>query len=431
MELSKKIEMFKQDLKDNTKNSSIFNVWAFIFSSFYFFYIDMIWYFLLFILLPYIIMLPFVTFLGIGIAFALAFAIAHLIAGFVANPLYKKYKKKFIELHENADTSRPVEYFAISLKRLIFLTLLSGGLYTIYWGFRNWKAYQQTTHDSVNPYIRAWFFNLTIINLAQKMKLTFKPKKWFTIYGVLCFLVFAAQIIIVLVGGKFASDAISAWTIMGIIILLAIAYPLCLVPLQLKINQYNAKKFKKEREKRFYPWEMFFVGLGILINWIIPLYEAQNSLSFAQWSKAGASVGFIYRHTKAYSAVCQKEGYQLKNYPDNFKTYFAEDIKNLDEVLAKYDTSINEIEKTEITPEIRADAERAVYVELNDLRKFWIVSIIASQTNTPADEIIWQDEMYNLMPFKDMCEIFDNIGIELLKSGENANFLKLNALNQN
>lgn len=428
MEISKRVEKFQNDLNNPAKNNGPFNIWAFIFSSFYFFYVDMVWYFLLFFILPYIIMLPFMLFCGPDVAFVWGFAIAHLAAGLVANPLCKRYKQKFVAKYKNANSTRQVEYFAISLKRLVVLTILSSGLYTIYWGFKNWRAYQQKTNDAVNPYVRAWFFNLTVIPLFGRMQITLKPKKSFVWWGVLCLLVFVAQTIVLNWLSMPALGAWQTWMLIALFWVLTLVYPLGLVPVQMAVNRYNTEKLKKTLTTRVSPWEVGFVVLGLLCNVAASIPETHPDLTFEQAHRAGASVGFIYRHTQIYNRICQGAGYELKKYPEDFKAYFATEIDNLKADLAQYGYSIKYIEDEYITPEIEALTEESAREELEQLRRIWILAGIAQQANIPITNIAWRDDMDNLLTLQDTCEIFDEIGIDMLKDGSNADFLQKNAL---
>ena len=150
MEVQDKVKKFNQELKENKKLKP-FNVWAFIFSSFYFWYIECPWLFSLFLFLPFLLTLPLMFVVYINWAFLIAFLISHTIAGFLANKKYRAYQQNFVEKFKDADSSRPVEYYAVSSLRMFLLSLLSLGIYNIYWGFRQWKAYQETTKDDVNP----------------------------------------------------------------------------------------------------------------------------------------------------------------------------------------------------------------------------------------------------------------------------------------
>lgn len=105
-----KVELYKKELADDTQKQRRFNVWAFVFSAWYFFYKDMLLYFLFFILLSVIFCLV-LSFYQIVGAVAWGVFISHLIAGFMANRLCRKYKEEYIKFHEGVDIQKKVEYF--------------------------------------------------------------------------------------------------------------------------------------------------------------------------------------------------------------------------------------------------------------------------------------------------------------------------------
>ena len=49
--------------------------------------------------------------------------------------------------------------------------------------------------------------------------------------------------------------------------------------------------------------------------------------------------------------------------------------------------------------------------------------MISEHEKKPLEEIGWNDEWKDLLSLKDVCEIFDEDGIEMLKSGTNKNFI--------
>jgi hypothetical protein len=61
------------------------------------------------------------------------------------------------------------------------------------------------------------------------------------------------------------------------------------------------------------------------------------------------------------------------------------------------------------------------YPEFNDTVHFSVDGI-------PIEDVKWNSEWDNLLTFKDICEILDDGGIELIKEGESKYFLKANSL---
>lgn len=367
-----------------------------------------------------------------GAAFGAAILISHIIAGFFANSIYRKHMEKYIKLYENVDTYKEVEYFAISLPRLVISSLLSGGLYTVYWGYKNWHNYQKTTSDDVNPYLCGWFFNWTAISLFAKIRYSVKSAKSFTIYGVACLLIFLAQIAI---SQALSKDLIGSDLILDMILLyliLEIIYPFCIVPVQSSVNKYTTEVLKKPLDKKFYPWEIVFLLLGFILNYGFwfgnPFTANEPDFTEEQAEKIGNSVGFIYRHTKGYAMVCEQEGYPLKEYPYRFNSVFSQEINALSTELAKKGYTLEQVENYLINEQLKTNMKQSIYDELNELRKIWIRTFISLQNNTPVEKVEWNEEFDSMMTLKDTCELFDQHGINIVLQGENKDLLKENAL---
>lgn len=46
-------------------------------------------------------------------------------------------------------------FYVISIRKLIYMTLLTTGLYAFYWFYRNWATYRSATGDDVSPVLRS------------------------------------------------------------------------------------------------------------------------------------------------------------------------------------------------------------------------------------------------------------------------------------
>lgn len=433
METADKVKVFKADLKDG-KKPKVFNIWAFIFSSFYFLYVEMFWFFALFLILPFIINIPFARMVGLETGFIISFIISHIIAGFVANPYYRKYKEKFVSHHENLNKNAKVEYFAISLPRLVISTILSGGLYTIYWGYKNWNNYQKATNDDVNPYLRGWFFNWTAIPLFDKIRYSTQSAKSYAFYGLACLLVFIAESVISYgISKNLISENMVFASILALFFLMLI-YPFFIVPVQVSINKHTTEVLKKPLNKRFYPWEIVILVLGIVLNfynWFGNPFTSDTAMpepSDEKITKIETSIGFIYRHTKGYSEVCKQEGYIITEYPNKFNEFFSQEISALNSELAKYKYTLERAERELISLELDEYMKKNIYEELEQFRKMLIIETVAKEYNIPPKDVIWQESYDSALTIKDVCEFFDKNGINLLKNGKNKDFLKLNAL---
>lgn len=407
-----------------------FNIYAFFFSVFYFMYLGLAGYFILFLFLIPLLALLLNLVLSDTAAIIVSLLISGTLAGFIADPAYKKYLSDYDKKYGKIDRNKPVEYYPISTKRLIFFAIISGGLYFIYWGYRNWKNYQKNTNDDVSPALRGWFFYFTVISLFKNMNITLKSKKLFTWYGFAVLGIFVTD--------RLVSSALSKnyipdeWVVpcYVMLFLLAIIYPFFVVPVQKEVNDYTTNTLHKSLDKRFYFWEMFFVIIGALLNlnyWINGVLFPPK-LTDEQADKVARSVIFIYRHTNGYTEGCAHTGYVLQKYPDDFKAYFADDIAKLNNDLRRYGYTLEAAENIIITPELRENIVKDTYAELYNWKKAETISVVAEKRGDLENEVEWNESLDNLIPMYNVCSHFDKEGLDMLLHTQYKDFLKDNAL---
>jgi hypothetical protein len=83
---------------------------------------------------------------------------------FVLGSESKQMKKEESEMA----AIQKVEYFYVSPKRLIILSIITVGLYEIYWFYKNWEAVGRTLNKKVNAFFRA-LFSIFYCNQLFKM----------------------------------------------------------------------------------------------------------------------------------------------------------------------------------------------------------------------------------------------------------------------
>ena len=442
-DITTRIEKFKKDINGQKGELALFNIWAFCFSSFYFWYVGLSWMFILFLVLPWIFMIPFIFVSDPAVSFLIGFTISHLIAGFTSNRLCRKYKKNYISKYKDADPTRPVLYRPITIKKLIIMNFLTAGLYAIYWSYKNWYAYQTKTKDDVNPCLRSWFCTLTMYDLFSKMTKTMDLKKTCAKYGFLFFALSAFDLFF----SKSAEDNNFSSSVQGLFAWLSFFMPLviawiCLVPVQKIINQYAKKTFKQNIDTKFYPGEVVWLILGLLLNFVIlfgnPFIANQQNEAVEKsvltqnfqgddLEKVSASLGFIYRHVNGYAEVCLKENYELQKYPNDFVELLREDILKLKAKLEGKGISLEQaMNEVKAQPRFVGLVQQSIYVELEQLKRAIIINEVAQQQNVPVTDIEWNDDWDNLLSFQNVCQAFDEAGLDLLKDSENRYFLKAN-----
>ncbi|MGE8406588.1 MAG: hypothetical protein ACN6QH_06070 [Pseudomonas sp.] len=69
---------------------------------------------------------------------------------------------------ESAQATGP-RFYVVSIKKLIWLSLLSTGIYLFYWLYRNWATYRDATGDRVIPLLRSIIPVLFIYPLLSRI----------------------------------------------------------------------------------------------------------------------------------------------------------------------------------------------------------------------------------------------------------------------
>ena len=423
-----------QDELSNNKYNSVFNIWAFLFSSLYFLYKRMYVWFAVFFIAPLILYRIFEAISAESNIYLTAFLIIHLIAGFSANPLCKRYLENYIKNHQNADLNKIVSYHSVSVVKLVLFMILSCGLYSLYWGYKHWETYQLTTKDDVSPFARGWLIHLTAPSLFAKIGKSIHSNIQLQYLGI--GFLFCALIPIFF--DRYFETFQDATTIYSIIVLQLILFlisVLFLAIVQKKINDYNISHSNEKVKITVNIKEIIIVLIGFILFGVLSFQNDKDSYSFLgeytqeQQEKIGASVGFIYRHTKGYKEVCEKEGYIIKKYPNEFLSYFSHEINQLNAGLSKHNYTIEDVENALLNDSIKTRIATDIYTELEMTRKLFIImSLVAEEQDVSIENVHWDNNWNNLLTFKDVCEIFDERGIDLLKENENKNFLKTNGL---
>ena len=73
------------------------------------------------------------------------------------------------EIQKKQPLSKPI-YFYISIPRLIFMCIISFGLYEIYWIYKNWKFIKKRDEQDISPFWRGIFGIFFYYSLLKRIK---------------------------------------------------------------------------------------------------------------------------------------------------------------------------------------------------------------------------------------------------------------------
>jgi hypothetical protein len=79
--------------------------------------------------------------------------------------------------------TRAIQFFGISLSRLVLLSFLTVGFYIIYWFYRNWVAVKKAEQSNIWPFWRAFFsifFGYSLFKRINQSIKSHSPKRKFS-----------------------------------------------------------------------------------------------------------------------------------------------------------------------------------------------------------------------------------------------------------
>jgi hypothetical protein len=161
---------------------------------------------------------------------------------------------------------RPVQneaappFFAVSLSKLVVMSVFSFGLYQVYWFYKNWLLIEKREGQGFAVMVRA------VLSVVFCYRLFVRVRQAGAVAGV----------------GVFPAGALAAgyiitsvfWLLPDEWLIVANAGVLCLLPVQSVANRLNALQAPgHDRNTRYTGWNLVVVALGI----------ALQALSLAYW----------------------------------------------------------------------------------------------------------------------------------------------------
>lgn len=156
-----------------------------------------------------------------------------------------------------------IEYFAISPKRLILFSILTLGIYEIYWFYKNWEAVKKFEGQKIYPFWRSIFAIFFCYSLFKKVLESAKSHAYQNSYspGWLA----TAYILLLVVGNGLSRIESYDIGFNLIWLIIAIATFIPLLSVQKAIN-FNNGKIKDDFEliKEFSGGEVVLIVVGVI-----------------------------------------------------------------------------------------------------------------------------------------------------------------------
>jgi len=171
------------------------------------------------------------------------------------------------DLHKNTDLEKhsvDIEYFAISPARLALFSILTFGIYEIYWFYKNWQAIKKAENQNISPFWRAIFAIFFCNSLFKKVLESAKSHGYKELYspGWLA----TAYIVLLVVGNALSRAESSDAGLNFIWLIVSVATFIPLLSVQKAIN-FNNEKIKGDTviKQGFSSGEVILIVVGVIL----------------------------------------------------------------------------------------------------------------------------------------------------------------------
>ena len=155
-----------------------------------------------------------------------------------------------------------IEYFSVSTGKLVVMTIVTFGLYQVYWFYKNWRAVKKQGGENISPIWRSWFaifYSDSIFNRIFISARNFGYKKEDSLFLAIFYAIF---LLLARLDEPF-----------NLLFLLSV-WPL--LPVQKAINFNNSKFINNyEANSKFSLWEKIVSVAGgfIFISYLLDLFS--------------------------------------------------------------------------------------------------------------------------------------------------------------
>ena len=322
-----------------------FNMRAFIFNSFYYFYhgirSDRFW--LFFSATPVLTYLLLKTGLPVIAAATAAVLAVRIIAAFRADGDIQRQRE------ENAYPPKetPTPWFSVSLTRVLLFSVVTFDLYSLYLAYKNWQAVRDGNRQyHISPFLRGWLLGIVfVIPLFLRMRKSFLAvKRKTTVFDVCSFLYITLTVAAFAVRHYMIVNV--NFSLFNLLIVLRLLKILCLLPLQKNINDYNLILDPESRPlKKFLPGEIALAAAAAAL--FISYYNFSDRFAirnfyrnFDRQTRNEIINSYIFR--RAYPEICEKYGYRLKNYGQTFERVYQKELASLARKLKDKNITVEE-----------------------------------------------------------------------------------------
>ncbi len=349
---------------------------------------------------------------------------SRIVNALTADRLRFRHISSFIERNQDVNYGKPVIFYLLPVHRLVIASILSGGLFELYWMYKNWKAVREDTKDNeIRPIIYGWLLGaffiwplFKIIHLNLKRSKT-EGKRFLTLSRVYTFC-FWLQLACAAFADISVLPMVGIFVVWGVYIAAWLGGLAALSALQKRINFHNRKNNRKLIFPPLrQPTEMIVVIVGLLLNcglFFVRLPDRQND------ENLGIALSSTYRMMEGYAGFCRKQGYEMSHFPQVYAEYFRPELEIINSKLEPYGLTMQEAWEFFRVRLINV-MDDSIMSEFTALKPA-IIELIIKQHKTEKidnfDERIAREYLEKEMTFPVLCSETDNNARVIIDSNE-------------
>lgn len=128
-----------------------------------------------------------------------------------------------------------------------------------------------------------------------------------------------------------------------------------------------------------------------------------------------SAINEIYRHEYEYPEFCRHYGYEMINYPQQFRSQYyralqtieADQMKLLSRTIPNKYKSIKDFYESQTAVKSNASTDTSIHDFFENARKQIILIKIAAEENVPLQKLVWKDEYDSILGYKEACKVVD------------------------
>ncbi len=159
-----------------------------------------------------------------------------------------------------------IEYFAISPKRLALFSILTSGIYQVYWFYKNWEAIKKAERQNISPLLRSLFAVFFCHGLFKRVLGSSKSHGYKELYSPGWHA--AAYIVLLLFGNILSIDESTNASIVWLVAVSVSFIPLLSVQRAINFNNEKLKEGSSFKQG-FSGGEVALIVIGVIWSLLI------------------------------------------------------------------------------------------------------------------------------------------------------------------